>query len=128
VRGTVVFAIILALGCGRSAEEPGPVCTEQFVFGLLITVEDSLGGPVPARASHVTRSGSYVEARSEDRRQLGPGGPFVLRLEAAGERAGTYDVTVRADGYADWVKNGVVVTADECHVHTVSLTARLVRP
>jgi hypothetical protein len=140
VRGIVVLAAALAVGCGRGIEEPaGPVCTEQgvyradvaaeqYVFGLVITVEDSLGGSVPARASLVARSGSYVETKTEDRAQLGAGGLFVLRFEAAGERAGTYDLTVRADGYADWVKTGVVVSEDECHVHTVSLTARMVRP
>jgi hypothetical protein len=50
---------------------------------------------------------------------------FGSDLVGAGERAGTYAVTVTATGYAEWTTSGVVVTADECHVIPVRLEPRL---
>jgi hypothetical protein len=52
-------------------------------------------------------------------------GPPVLLLSSAGERAGTYDLTIRSPGYRDWTRTGVEVTKDQCHVRPVTLTARL---
>ena len=46
-------------------------------------------------------------------------------LIGAPERAGTYIVTVARSGYHTWIQTDVVVTADECHVQTVSLRAEL---
>lgn len=46
-------------------------------------------------------------------------------LAAAGERAGTYQVTVSKPGYATWVQSNVRVTRNVCHVNTVTLTALL---
>lgn len=46
-------------------------------------------------------------------------------LMSAGERPGTYTVTVSKPGFRDWQRAGIVVTADECHVHPVELSARL---
>ncbi len=46
---------------------------------------------------------------------------------AAGERAGTYDVTIRRPGYSSFSQTGVVVTKNECHVNPVRLEARLTR-
>ena len=51
----------------------------------------------------------------------------VVRAALAFERAGTYAVTVHADGYKDWSKTGVVVTKDVCHVIGVALSARMVK-
>ena len=46
-------------------------------------------------------------------------------LFGAPEREGTYTVSVARSGYHTWVRSNMVVTADECHVQTVSLTAEL---
>ena len=49
----------------------------------------------------------------------------TLILYAAVDRPGTYSVLVRSPGYSDWLRTTVDVTADACHVRTVTLTARL---
>jgi hypothetical protein len=41
---------------------------------------------------------------------------------------GSYTVTVRANGYRPWIKSGVAVAKDACHVIGVNLTARLALP
>jgi hypothetical protein len=101
-------------------------CTADFRYGLNVTVVDSLTNTPPASATLIARAGAYVDSVGP-RAPLpnGPQGPAVLILSTAGERPGTYDLTVRAPGYRDWTRTGVQVTADECHVHPVALTARL---
>ena len=50
---------------------------------------------------------------------------FSNSLVGAGERAGTYDATVTATGYAAWTSEDIFVTEDECHVIPVSISAEL---
>jgi hypothetical protein len=64
------------------------------------------------------RDGAYTQTVTSAE---GYPGPYGL----AHERAGVYTVTVQQDGYANWTRNDVTVTHDECHVRTVQLTALL---
>ena len=115
----------LALGGCTSVSFPG-ACTADFRYGLNVTVVDSLTGGPPASATLIARDGAHVDSIGPQAPFLnGPQGPAVLLLSAAGERAGTYDVTVRASGYREWTQADVRVTADECHVRGVEITARL---
>jgi hypothetical protein len=118
--GGVYSILIGAVACSTSTS---PVCTDEFRAGIAVFVNDSLtNAATAAGASLVVREGSYKDsvAAPADRPDLN-GSP----LDAAGERAGTYQVTVTKTGYAPWLKSNVQVTADVCHVHTVTLTARL---
>jgi hypothetical protein len=104
------------------------VCTAELVHGLAVTVVDSLTGEPPASALLIAREGSFIDS-------VGPRSPYqpgideppVLVLTAAAERPGTYDLSVRAQGYRDWTRASVSVTADECHVFVTEVTARLQR-
>ena len=116
-------AFVLA-GCGPILDDH--LCTADYRYGLTVAVVDSVTGVPPASAVLIARSGAFVDS-------VGPAtphpvvqnGPPVLLLFSAGERAGTYDLTVRAPGYRDWTRNGVNVTEDECHVRLTKVTARL---
>ncbi|HEY9225831.1 MAG TPA: hypothetical protein VIP11_04240 [Gemmatimonadaceae bacterium] len=77
------------------------------------------GAPFTGPADFYVRDGAYADSA---RARLG--GVWV----AAGERAGTYQLTVRADGYREWMHSAILVPRDACHVTTVSVTARLQRP
>jgi len=102
-------------GCGTT----GPIaCTEIFVYGLSVTVvEEGTGTPLADGATLTLRDGDYVESTTES---------FDGRtMMGAGERAGTYVVTVSREGFHTWAATDVVVTADECHVIPVALTAEL---
>lgn len=122
-----VLAAGLLSGCGVLPSD-SRVCTADFRFGLVVTVVDSLTGGPPTSAVLIARSGTFVDS-------VGPftpqpvvlNGPPVLNLPAAGERAGTYDLTVRAPGYRDWTRTSVRVTSDECHVRRTVVTARVRR-
>jgi hypothetical protein len=94
------------------------VCTLSFVYGIVVRVEDSASGAhAGSGALLVLRDGAYIESTEES---------FDgLHLHGAGERAGVYTVTVEKPTYHDWAQKNVRVTAGACHVHPVSLTARL---
>jgi hypothetical protein len=117
------FAV--AVGACDALDSPPVYCTENFVWGVHVGVQDSLTGvPSASGAQLVARDGAYADTASYP-----PNRPDLdnLPLIAAGERAGTYTVTVRKAGFVDWEQRDVVVTADECHVRPVALTARLRR-
>lgn len=97
----------------------GTICTMQFVYGISATVTDAATGTdITPGSSLIVREGSYVDSVA-----AGPGS----FLAAAGERAGTYEVTIRRSGYQPFSRSGVAVTRDECHVHPVRIEARLQR-
>jgi hypothetical protein len=100
------------------------VCDLGAGFGLKITVTDSLtgnGGPFTNQAI-VARSGVYVDSsfRATVPAQPRPSGAYL-----ALEHAGTFDISVRADGYRTWTKS-VTVSRNTCHVIQVAVAARLV--
>jgi hypothetical protein len=118
-----LFAV--AFGACDALDSPPVYCTNNFVWGLQVEVQDSVtSAPAASGAQVIARDGAYADTASYP-----PNRPDLdnLPLVAAGERAGTYTVTVRKAGFIDWERSNVVVTADECHVHPVALTARLRR-
>jgi hypothetical protein len=120
----LVFIFMLpVVGC----EEPLTVdCITRPFAGLRVTVVDSLTESPPSEASLIATSPGFTDS-------TGPVQPIsvrptqsVLVLYAVHERQpGIYSVLVRSPGYRNWLRNGVEVTADVCHVRTVALTARL---
>jgi hypothetical protein len=105
-------------------------CTLEARAGITIAVQDSLtgsSGPF-SNVSYVAKDTSTFQDSTfiaSVPAQVS-GSPFLVGL--AYEHAGKYTVTVRATGYRSWIKTGVVVGKDACHVIGVSLTARLALP
>jgi hypothetical protein len=125
MRHLTVFAILSVCACGRALDPLA--CTEELRYGLNVTVVDSITGAAPPAAQLLVHSDTYAEDSGlQHAAALGPSGPVVLVIGAAGERPGRYDLTVSSPGYNDWTKSGVEVTrADACHVRPVAITARL---
>lgn len=95
------------------------VCTQQFVYGLNVVVLDATSGQPLVEGIQVTATdGSYQETL-----ELMPG--LEYSFAGAGERAGTYTVTVSKDGYQTYTSSPIIVTRDVCHVITQSLTVNL---
>ena len=117
VRASTPAPVILVLAVASCGGASDPIaCTEQFVYGITVHVLDATTGlPVSDGLSGNVQDGSYSEA------MMALGADLV----GAGERAGTYAVTVTATGYTEWTTSDVVVMADECHVIPVGLEARL---
>ena len=93
------------------------VCTTNFVSGVVVEIHDSTtGAPLVQGARGAVQEGTFIDS-------LRP--RTSTSLQAAGERPGTYTVTVVHPGYAPWLRTDVRVWPGECHVHTVTLQARL---
>ena len=107
----------MTLGCDDGPTAPGPDCTADFRYGLSIVVLDGSGAPAAEGAVGIARDGDHEETLMV----LG-----VDTMVGAGERPGTYDITISKTGYMTWAAGNVTVTADECHVIGVSLQANLI--
>jgi len=117
-RAAVLVLVLSAGACGPVPVNGGIACTAQFVYGISATVTDAATGANITSGSYlVAREGSYVDSVSAS-------GDF---LATAGERAGTYNVTIGHAGYSSFTQSNVVVNRDECHVIPVRLEARLLR-
>jgi hypothetical protein len=104
----------------------GTVCTEEARPGLMVGLIDAVTGESTGftEVSVVAVEGDH---RDSVYQSAYPASPYNGPLPLAYERRGTYQVIVRASGYAPWTRSGVVVDGDVCHVITVPLTARLNR-
>ena len=103
------------------------ICTSNIVWGLHVTVQDSVtGAPTASGARLIARDGAYADTTSQP---IGHANPDSGILIAAEERPGFYTVTVEKSGFLTWERAGVVVTMDDydCHVIPVNLVARLRR-
>jgi hypothetical protein len=112
--------LVLPAACSQP-NGTGVVCTALFAYGLSVTVQDSVTGlPAAAGATVVARDGAYADSTS-----VPANGANNTSVGLAGERAGTYSITVRKAAYQTWSKSGVQVTKDVCHVIPVQVTAKL---
>ena len=114
--GTVPFLY----GCDSdSGDSIG--CTTEFRYGVEVSIFDAdTGKPIiNAEVTGMVQDGSYLES--------------LLHLEStntllgAGERPGTYTISISLPGYVEWKVSDVKVTSDECHVHTVRMDAFLTK-
>jgi hypothetical protein len=94
----------------------GPPCTMQFVYGLSATVVDANTGLPIDNAVLTLREGSYVEEM-----ELLVTGSYA----GAGERAGTYDLTIHVPNVATDTIHGIEIDEDECHVIGLALDIRV---
>ena len=115
-RVTILATLGLALLTG-ACRSPLVACNLNLVYGLTIVVTDSATGtPLTGAATIVeVRDGAYVDTLPD----------FGNEYSGAGERPGTYSVTVQRLGYRVWSRDGIRVREDECHVIPVRVTARL---
>ena len=93
--------------------------TDQFVYGLNVIVLDaSTGNPIFQDIEVKAVDGTYQEIL-----ELVPSSEYAF--VGAGERAGTYVVTITKAGYQTYTSAPIVLTRDECHVIPQSLTVNL---
>jgi len=112
----IVFSILIQLGCGEKAASTPQVCTMEFRYGLNITVQDSLSKKPICDATVQAKDGNYVETLE----QFSTGDPCVY--VGAGERAGTYSITVQKTGYTPKTTDNLIVEKKDCHVTGIVTT------
>ncbi len=109
--GISLIVGIAVLGCTPSDPTGGIACTEIFVYGVNVTVTDADSGDPVLGATLTLTEDEFTETLIE----MSDGA-----YAGAGERAGTYTLTVAASGFASQTIDNIVVTEDECHVIPVS--------
>ena len=115
----ILIVACAAVVTGCSSLTSPVVCTTEARAGIAVQVLDSSSNAAVGEGATITaRDGAFVQTAGTSEDYPGPYG-------LAYERAGVYTVTVQQEGYAIWTRNDVRVTHDECHVHTVQLTALL---
>ncbi len=115
--------LFLATTVGCEAFTESPVCTREARASVVVLVKDAVSGlPIAEGSTLILRDGAFVDSISASA-PYDDAAPLVT--QNSWERAGTYTVTVRRPGYAEWVATGVSVVGGVCHVQTVGLTAQL---
>jgi len=85
------------------------ICTEEFVYGLSVTVKDANTNAVITENIAVTaKEGAYEEELMNTE--------GMDSFFGAGERSGNYIIEVIADGYQDFISDVIRVGEDQCHV------------
>ena len=124
MKRALLAAAALGLSACTVSSDPNYACTAVFVPGVTVTITDSLTGTIAGMtgAWAAAREGTYSDSAAA--LSL----PSQLVVNLAGERVGTYVVSVGATGYKTQSTSGVtVVKPNSCHVKTVLINARLVR-
>ena len=99
----IKLGLVAILLCSVAACEGGEACTDEFRFGLKVSVTDASGAPV-CDAMVIAREGTYVETLE----------PEFCIYHGAGERAGTYEITATLG--TRMAKVTQKVGENECHV------------
>lgn len=109
----------------RQADRSERTCSQQIASGIEVSVFEH-------GTQHSIACGVTVIIKADD---------YYLKLEqlddetcndslvflGADERTGRYDIIVQKEGFQDWYQDDVVVTANVCHVNTISINAYLRR-
>jgi hypothetical protein len=97
-------------------------CTAVLTPGISIQILDSLTNAAPSGSGTMRlRLTDSVHTDSLTTATL------ISGWSGAAELAGTYSLTIDADGFLPWRQDGIVVQKLLCHVRQVRVVARLVR-
>jgi hypothetical protein len=114
------LALFFLSACGIT---DGAICTTSVEPGIIVIVEDSTTGlPAAASVNGVLIEGLYTDSLTP---YGSDGHGNITSLAGAYERGGNYAVLLQAPNYYSWTRGGIRVLAGSCHVHTITLTARL---
>jgi len=114
----LVLGLLNVLAACDAVGPFGRACTDELRPSLRIAVSDSATAePLTGHGVRVvTTTRTFVDTLAVDQAGVAALGK---------ERSGRYRVQVDAPGYHTWVREGINVTRDECHVITVDVKARL---
>jgi hypothetical protein len=120
---TAGFLLPLVLALASCDGDGSIICTTEARFGVNVTVKDAVSGQlIPEGVRGALRDGAYLDSLQVFTDIEGR----IHSLAGAVERPGTYRIDLVADGYQPWLRTGVRVDADRCHVIPVSVQAEMV--
>ncbi|MDY2586075.1 hypothetical protein [Winogradskyella aquimaris] len=109
----ILFLIVITLLACNSDDSNPQYCTEEYVYGLSITLRDAVDNTIVTDGLTVKASDGFYEEE-------------LMRIEnsnnffGAGEREGTYIIEITSTNYQDFTSDPILVTRtdDDCHVIT----------
>ena len=109
----ILFLIVITLLACNSDDSNPQYCTEEYVYGLSITIRDAVDNTIITDGLTVKASDGFYEEE-------------LMRIEnsnnffGAGEREGTYIIEITSTNYQDFTSDPILVTRtdDDCHVIT----------
>ncbi|WP_397444780.1 hypothetical protein [Polaribacter sp. R77954] len=114
----IIFITFLffCFGCEEKGNEI--VCTTEYVYGLHVTLLDASNSlPITDDVTVVIKDDNYEEVLQI----IESNNSFF----GAGERSGTYTITIISNSYITFVSEPITVTRNICHVIPVSKTIAL---
>ena len=116
-------ATAVSLGLAACGTDPG-ACTANIQSAVTVrALAAGTGENVTDGARGTVSEGTYADSLRPAELDAAQ---RVLLLSGADERPGTYDLFVERDGYQAVSLGGLVATAGECHVNTVSVNVTMV--
>ncbi|MFK8060824.1 MAG: hypothetical protein AB8B78_12130 [Polaribacter sp.] len=104
-----IVSLVLLFNSCKENEKDNIICTLEFIYGINITLIDvKTSKPISDNVKAVIKDGNYEEILEVIESNV--------PLLGAGERAGTYIVTITSDNYKTFVSEPIIVKANECHV------------
>ena len=112
------FAFVLLLACNND-DDSHIFCTDNFVYGLNVTVRDASSNEILKEGITVIATDGFYSEELIARE-------WSDNFFGAGERQGNYIITVIGEGYQTFVSETIIVSGDVCHVFTELLEFSLV--
>lgn len=110
-------------GCGLLGPQD---CTTDARAGIVVEIRDAMTDAYIAHLATATVTEGSFRDTLQLRGRMRVGDEVVGTTRGGvDERSGVYALAVTAPGYSPWVRTGIRVRGDECHVRTVHLAARL---
>ncbi len=119
------FVLLLLSSCNQKTTSDGETifCTASVDPAIRIEVFDmETGQPNSCGAKATIADGNFSEVVENFD---GADCNDSIMLTGADERAGTYNISVVKDDYLEWNASNIQVTANICHVNTITLQAYL---
>lgn len=124
-----VFSLVILTGvfsgCNLAYQLSGD-CSDELRSAMRVDVVDSLSGaPAAAAATVWVRSSTFLDSVRVPDTVASATAAYWMEDKIKG---GTYSVEVDKAGYRQWLRDGIRVDADRCHVRSPAfVTARLQR-
>ena len=120
---TIILAFLTATVCSCDIhDQVGASCSDEYVYGVRVDLLcpglngiAEWSGTVELTAPGYTEELSVHATTEADR----------LVAYGAGERPGTYTLTVESSGYNTWQREGIPVSENVCHVDQVTVAVEL---
>jgi len=119
--------LLWGCGSGNNSTNRAVPCTTEIRAGVVAVIRDAVTNEFIAEGAVATlTSDNYSETMTAGGFQPNADGTMVLAsLKGADERPGVYTLRVERAGYQPFVRTGIPVIADLCHVQTVVVEVNL---